>query len=122
LFSSFVLGHRPSASVDFIVGFVMTPSLYFLVTSVPPGEAPAWVREKWVGLRLPLRQQSKSPGTFPGAGVLTGPRGVLSSLAAWLSGSLVRQEGYLIDTLAAMEVLEGVHPKAAAWWREKTLT
>src|SRR5712664_1703512 len=26
------------------------------IFAVPPGEAPAWVREKWVGLELPLAQ------------------------------------------------------------------
>ena len=106
--------------LNFIVRFTMAPSSYLLVTAIPPGEAPLWVREKWVGIELPLKQRSLSPRTFPAAGVLTGPRGFLSSLAAWLSGNLMRQEGYLVDALAAVEALEAVHPEAAAWWRKNT--
>jgi hypothetical protein len=98
----------------------MAPSSYLLVTAIPPGEAPLWVREKWVGIELPLKQRSLSPRTFPAAGVLSGPRGLLSSLAAWLSGNLRRQEGYLVDALAAVEALEAVHPEATAWWRKNT--
>ena len=37
------------------------------IIAVPPEEAPAWVREKWVGLELPLARWSSSPiagGTY----------------------------------------------------------
>src|SRR5437660_9122721 len=33
------------------------PASHLRITSVPPGEAPLWVREKWVGLSLPLAQR-----------------------------------------------------------------
>lgn len=95
-------------------------TFYLLVTAVPPGEAPLWVREKWVGIELPLTQRSSSPGTFPAAGVLTGPRDLLSYLLGWLSGKFVRREGYLVNALAAVEALEAVHPDAAAWWKKHT--
>ncbi len=93
------------------------PQLHLYVTSVPSGEAPLWVREKWVGLKLPLTGRL-SAGIFRGGGVLTGPRGPVLSLLALLSGRLPRKEGYIVDALAAVQILETTHPEAAAWWKE----
>jgi hypothetical protein len=90
---------------------------YLYVTSVPSGEAPLWVREKWVGLKLPVTGPL-SVGTFRGSGVLTGPRGPVSSFFAMLSGQLRQTEGYIVDAIAAVEVLASAHPDAAAWWKE----
>jgi hypothetical protein len=90
---------------------------YLYVTSVPAGEAPLWVREKWVGLKLPLAGPL-SVGTFRGSGVLSGPRGRVSSFFAMLIGQLRLTEGYIVDTIAAVQVLELAHPEAASWWRE----
>ena len=42
------------------------------VTAVPAGEAPQWVREKWVGVELPLALRSAHD--FRTFGVLSGPR------------------------------------------------
>jgi hypothetical protein len=95
--------------------------LYLQVTLAPPGEAPAWVREKWVGLTLPLAQASSRAITVRSAGVLTGPRTYLTGLLAWISGRLHLAEGYLVDDApAALQVLESAHPEAAAWWRKHT--
>jgi hypothetical protein len=94
--------------------------LHLYVTFVPPGEAPAWVREKWVGLKLPLRQRSSQPGRYRGAGVLTSPRGLVAMIKALLGGRIPYHEGYLVDALKAVEILEEVHPEAAAWWRKNT--
>lgn len=96
------------------------PHLRLLVTSVPPGEAPEWVRQKWVGLSLPLAQRDATPKVFPTAGVLSGPRNVLTCLFAWLTGKLVRESGYMVESLAAIQVLEATHPEAAAWWKQNT--
>jgi hypothetical protein len=91
--------------------------LHLYVTSVPSGEAPQWVREKWVGLKLPLTGRL-SAGIFRGGGVLSGPRGPVASLLALLSGRLPRRDGYIVDALAAVKILELTHPEAAAWWKE----
>ena len=93
------------------------PQLYLYVTSVPLGEAPLWVREKWVGLKLPLTGRM-SVGTFRVGGVLTGPRGLVSASLALLSGRLRRREGYLVNAVEAIQILETTQPEAAAWWRE----
>lgn len=96
------------------------PPLFLHITSTPPGEAPEWVRQKWVGLSLPLVQQGSAAKVFPTAGVLSGPRNVLSCLFAWLTGKFVRESGYLVESLAAIQVLEAAHPEAAAWWKQNT--
>jgi hypothetical protein len=51
----------------------------------PAGEAPLWVREKWVGLRLPVVLREAKPVRALTAGVLTGPRGcwLLSAGCSW---------------------------------------
>ncbi len=47
----------------------------------PAGEAPLWVREKWIGLRLPVASPEAKPVCALTAGVLTGPKGLLAALA-----------------------------------------
>lgn len=96
---------------------MISARLYLYVTSVPSGEAPLWVREKWVGLKLPLTGRL-SVGTFRGSGVLTGPRNPVSSFLALITGRLRKTEGYIVDALVAVQILESAHPKAAAWWKE----
>jgi hypothetical protein len=90
---------------------------YLTITSVPDGEAPVWVRQKWVGLRLPLTTPSQSPGVFRGEGVLTGPRTILSAIFSLLTHRTRKTEGYLVNVLEAVAVLERVHPDAAEWWK-----
>jgi hypothetical protein len=96
------------------------PQLFLRVTFVPPGEAPVWVREKWVGLKLPLAQKSPKPRHHATAGVLSGPRSFSGALRALISGRLSRTEGYMVDAPAALSILELVHPEAATWWRTNT--
>jgi hypothetical protein len=87
------------------------------ILAVPPGEAPQWVREKWVGLELPLAQLSSEAQARRSAGVLTGPRGFLLSVGALLRGELHKRSGFVVNVLEAIAVLERVSPEAAQWWR-----
>lgn len=90
------------------------------ITSVPPGEAPAWVREQWVGLELPLAADGSGPHTLPTFGVLSYPK---SRISWYLSKFLRRfkmETGYLVECIPAIEVLEKSSPDAAAWWRSNT--
>jgi len=85
------------------------------IVAVPAGEAPQWVREKWVGIELPLAlRQAHNVHTF---GVLSGPRSFLAALWRLLTGRSTRRRGYAVEVAAAMAALERVHPDAAAWWR-----
>ena len=87
------------------------------IFAVPPGEAPAWVREKWVGLELPLAQGFPTSSSRLTAGVLSGPRTFLAVLGNLVSGRYQRRTGFKVNVLEAIAVLEGVSPEAAKWWR-----
>lgn len=90
------------------------------ITSVPPGEAPLWVREKWVGLALPLARGSTSPGAYWGFGVLSGPRGLFSCIYAMLRGKYEKHYGYMVEAGGAVALLAHTSPEAAGWWRANT--
>jgi len=85
---------------------------------VPPGEAPLWVREKWVGLELSLAGHDSGTRHAYTSGVLSGPRNRFVALFWGLRGRLQRRSGYAVEVSEAMKVLEGKAPDAAAWWRE----
>ena len=87
------------------------------IVAVPPGEAPFWVREKWVGLELPVAGHSAG-SKFLVFGVLSIPR---SWLAQWfwiLCGRADQIGGYAIEAAPAVDVLALSSPEAAAWWRQ----
>ena len=71
------------------------------IIDVPPGEAPEWVREEWVGLRLPISDDQETEGLVQ-IGVL--------------GGESQDRGGYRIDTTEAITALRGVSPGAAEWW------
>jgi len=93
-------------------------AMHLHVTSVPPGEAPLWVREQWVGLALPLAQKRTGPLTFLTSGVLSGPKGYLPFLLALFTGKLKRQVGFRVEAQAAIRILATRSSEAAAWWQE----
>lgn len=90
------------------------------IIAVPPGEAPLWVREKWVGLELPLSQKSQAALSRRTAGVLSGPKNFFSALVGLVFGRYASTSGFLVPVLGALQVLEVASPEAAAWWRTNT--
>lgn len=88
------------------------------IRSVPHGEAPFRVREKWVGLKLPTVLQEGSPVSARTFGVLSGPRTWLAQFRAFVCGRTKREFGFVVPVLPAMHALEKCSPKAASWWRE----
>jgi len=90
------------------------------IESTPPGEAPLWVREKWLGLTLPLARGYEHPRTWLTSGVLSGPKGFVSRLVALVTGRLTRRSGYMVESSAAVAILATKSPDAAAWWRKNT--
>ena len=88
------------------------------IVSVPPGEAPLWVREKWVGLELPLARRQSMPLTAVTSGVLSGPPNRFRALLWGVLGRLHEQSGYAVYAAVALQVLEPTAPDAASWWRE----
>ena len=95
-----------------------SPPSRIRIVSVPPGEAPLWVRERWVGIVLPLAGRDHGPCEVFTSGVLSGPRNPLIALWWGLRGRLPRKIGYAVDAIEAVRILEQTSPVAAAWWRE----
>ena len=88
------------------------------ITKVPPGEAPLWVRRAWVGLELPLALRSRAAVSVGTHGVFSAPRGELARLLAAFTGRVDRQRGFVVDARIAVDLLEDIDPRAAAWWRK----
>ena len=93
------------------------PDWVVRIVAVPPGEAPFWVRQKWVGLDLPVVRYSAHRKFFS-FGVLSYPRSWLAQWAAIFHGRAQGDAGYAVEAAPAVEVLARVSPEAAAWWRE----
>lgn len=89
---------------------------FVVIIRTPRGEAPFWVRDAWVGLRLPLAANGVQ--TDHAVGVLSGPRTVLGFLWARMTGRTSVERGYLVNASAAVALLEETNSEAAAWWRE----
>ena len=88
-----------------------------LIVAIPRGEAPLWVRQAWVGLKLPTRGGLTSGFGF---GVVSGPKGWLSQLVSIFTGKAFRQIGFIVPAATAFDLLAGANPEAAQWWRENT--
>jgi hypothetical protein len=93
------------------------PSLVRIVAA-PPGEAPLWVREQWVGLELPLAANTAKPQRYVTSGVLSGPLSFWQLILWQFIGRLKPASGYPVDVAAALSVLETKSPEAARWWHE----
>jgi len=91
---------------------------FIRIVRTPPGEAPLWVREKWVGLELPLASGDYGPRHAYTSGVLSGPRNRLIALVRLLLGRLPYQSGYAVEAVTAVAILANVAPDAASWWRQ----
>jgi len=97
----------------------MSKKIYRIqIVSVPAGEAPAWVRQHWVGLTFPLSHGTSKPARVLTTGVMTGPRNFLSRLVALLRLRYSRHTGFIVDSRIALQILEANSAEAAAWWKE----
>jgi hypothetical protein len=83
----------------------------------PHGEAPEDVRDAWIGLLLPVLPCYSRVVGRRSLGVLSGPRSWLAMWFTELIGRDPRKRSYLVDTAAAVNLLENVNPVAATWWR-----
>ena len=95
---------------------------FLKITATPPGEAPQWVREAWVGLALPLAQSCTHAHTLPTFGVLTHPKNWFTQSVSRFFGGARREAGYVVECATAIEILDRIRPDAAGWWREHTPT
>jgi hypothetical protein len=93
------------------------------IVDVPPGEAPLEVRQRWVGLVLPLVEGDAGPVKMLAQGVLTGPRVPAGRWKYWwyrLTGRVFVEAGYRVPAIEAVELLAAHAPEAASWWRTNT--
>ncbi|WGI21079.1 hypothetical protein [Amylibacter sp. IMCC11727] len=88
--------------------------MYIEIIKRPNGEAPEWVRDAWIGLRLPLYHHL--PVTSKVQGVVTGSR---TRLGAFLKGLVQEPQtmtGYYVHSKGAIEILAAFNTDAAKWW------
>jgi hypothetical protein len=88
------------------------------IVAVPPGQAPLWVRESWVGLKLPVHRDLTARKRLT-VGVLDRPS-LISLLCNLIRGRAEFTTGYAVEALRAVEILDDTNPDAAAWWRQNT--
>lgn len=88
------------------------------ITSTPPGDAPLWVREKWVGVEL-TSVLGASPKSFLATSVLA-PSSFFASLWRVITGQSLKASGYPVQVTGAIDALEKSSPQAAMWWRATT--
>ena len=74
------------------------------ITSIPPGQAPEWVRKEWVGLELPVEEDAPKSEE----GIQFGIKG----------GKPENLGGYPIRTSDAISALKEKSPLAANWWKQ----
>ncbi|MBT1513363.1 hypothetical protein KIP88_22985 [Bradyrhizobium sp. SRL28] len=93
------------------------PDWIIRIVAVPPGEAPLWVRQKWVGLDLPVARYSGCR-KFLTMGVLSLPRSMLAQWLAMFRGRAELIAGYAVE--AGSRHSEGCVAAAVrtelAWW------
>lgn len=71
------------------------------ITSRPAGDAPAEIRDKWIGAVLPVHHRN----TGPVANVIGGEKINMTS-------------GYVVIWADAMHALGSRHPEARRWWEQ----
>ena len=90
------------------------------IIATPAGQAPLWVREKWVGLELPLALGAGRHGRFLSSGVLDGSPTLLGFLGRLFRGRVSVSKGFAVEIGAAIAILGASHPDAANWWKTNT--
>src|SRR5664279_3157100 len=107
--------HMHEDDAPFVEVIVNKPDWTVRIIAAPPGEAPLWVRQKWVGLDLPVARYS-GQNRFLGLGVLSMPRSWLGQWLAVVRGRAELVAGYAVEALPAVGILGEKSPDAAMWW------
>jgi hypothetical protein len=74
------------------------------IINTPPGQAPEWVRDEWVGLVLPLEENAPAEDE----GIQMGTAG----------GKPENEDGYSVLTQDAIGVLSEKSLDAVCWWED----
>lgn len=70
------------------------------IIKVPPGQAPLWVRQEWVGMELPVAENLPKDTVEMGV----------------LGGKPENAGGYPVETTVAIRELKKKSSAAAKWW------
>jgi hypothetical protein len=89
--------------------------MFIKIVKRPDGEAPDWVRDAWIGLRLPTAQERQRH--WIALGVSSNPRNFLDLVLSWLAGKTFGIRGYSVNARQAVELLSAANADAAEWWR-----
>ena len=95
------------------------PNWAVRIVAVPPGEAPFWVRKKWVGLDLPVIRYAAHRKLLA-FGVPSIPRSWSVQWTGVFRGHVELVAGYAVEAVPAVSILAKVSPDAAGWLRENT--
>lgn len=87
------------------------------IIATPPGDAPLWVREKWVGLTLPIVGSNSRRVC---AVSINEKATIWHHLKALLGGRAKTVTGYLVEAGRAVDLLAASNLEAAEWWRHNT--
>lgn len=93
--------------------------MYVEIVSIPVGEAPLWVRQAWIGTKIPLVWDGLH--TLPVVGVLSGPPSRTMRLwnyLTWQADPIMT--GYIVVAKEAVDRLADHNIEAAEWWRANT--
>jgi len=83
------------------VAVARVESGYVTIEEVPVGDAPAWVREMWIGVRLPYEME----GACSNVGIVT-------------QRQMPHGHGIYVLQETALDILRASSPKAAKWWND----
>ena len=84
------------------------------IVSPPDGVAPDWVREAWVGLRVPCLEDQ--PVEMPAVSAVGGPATMLGQLFHALAGRAEKRTGYVVRARDVVGLLSLKDEAAALWW------
>ena len=88
------------------------------ITDVPPGAAPDWVRQTWVGMQLKAVQST--PVTMPTVSMRGGQKSKLSIIWNMLSGQATTRTGYIVNARDAIGLMALKNEEAAQWCIDNT--
>ena len=86
-----------------------------------PGDEPAFVREAWVGLVLPLQQGKSQPVVVPPIRLPLRALSFRQRMSRIFQKQLADQPmpAYIVNAAEGFEVLKRERPEAALWWQKR---
>ena len=92
-----------------------TKPKYIIVVRRPIGDAPEWVKDAWIGVRLPVAKTQAT--SHAGFSVTKGPHTLIPRLWSILRKKSDYYSGYVVHAKTSVEILSETRPDAANWWR-----